>query len=363
MSGKNNEVSNIYISSEYKNFLAEIKNKVTNARIKATLVVNRELIQLYWEIGRLIVEKQKSVGWGKAVIERLAKDLKTSQPEVKGFSARNLWRMKAFYEAYSNDTTQAKELKLPQAVAEIPWGHNIILLEKIKDPQLRIWYAQATIQHGWSRNILTIQIENQLHLRYGEAPSNFAKTLPSPQSDLVQQTIKDPYIFDFLTLADDAHERELEKGLVNHIRDFMLELGVGFAFVGNQYKITVADKDYYIDLLFYHLQLRCFVVIELKARSFIPEYAGKLNFYLSAIDDLLRYETDNPSIGIILCKSHDKITAEYALRDINKPIGIAEWQTQLVKSLPDNLKDSLPTIEELEEEFKEINLEEKGYGG
>jgi predicted nuclease of restriction endonuclease-like (RecB) superfamily len=237
-------------------------------------------------------------------------------------------------------------------VAEIPWGHNQVLLFKLKDPNQRLWYAAKTLEHGWSRAILTLQIESDLYARQGKAISNFAGTLPAPQSDLAQQSLKDPYVFDFLTLHDEAVERELETGLVDHIQKFLLELGAGFAFVGRQVCLVVGDDEFYLDLLFYHLRLRCFVIIDLKMRKFTPEDAGKMNFYLSAVDSQLRHPADAPSIGLILCKTRDRITAEYALRDIAKPIGVAEWQTKLVHSLPEPLKGSLPSIEQIEAELE-----------
>jgi predicted nuclease of restriction endonuclease-like (RecB) superfamily len=240
---------------------------------------------------------------------------------------------------------------LPQPVAEIPWGHNVWLLEKISNPILRLWYAHKTIEHGWSRAVLTHHIETQLHKREGKAVTNFKRTLPPPQSDLAEQTLKDPYNFDFLTLHSDAHERDLEKGLLDHIQKFLLELGVGFAFVGRQYHMEISGKDYYLDLLFYHLRLRCYVVIDLKMKTFEPEFAGKMNFYLSAVDDQLRHADDRPSIGLLLCKERDHVTVEYALRDLKKPIGVAQWQTKLVESLPKNLKGSLPTVAEIEAEL------------
>jgi predicted nuclease of restriction endonuclease-like (RecB) superfamily len=236
-------------------------------------------------------------------------------------------------------------------VAEIPWGHNIVLMEKVKDPVQRLWYAAKTLEHGWSRAVLTLQIESDLYARQGKAVTNFATALPPPQSDLAQQALKDPYLFDFLTLHDDAIERELETGLVDHIQKFLVELGAGFAFVGRQVPLSVGDDDDYIDLLFYHLKLRCFVVIDLKMKKFSPADAGQMNYYLSAIDSLMKHPTDAPSMGLILCKTRDRVRAEYALRDINKPIGVAEWQTKLVQSLPEELKGSLPSIAEIEAEF------------
>jgi predicted nuclease of restriction endonuclease-like (RecB) superfamily len=237
------------------------------------------------------------------------------------------------------------------ALAAIPWGQNVLLLQKLKDPLLRLWYAHKAIEHGWSRAVLTHHIETQLHKREGKAVTNFQLTLPPPQSDLAEQTLKDPYNFDFLTLRSDAHERDLEQGLLDHIQKFLLELGVGFAFVGRQHHLEISGQDYYLDLLFYHLHLRCFVVIDLKMKAFEPEFAGKMNFYLSAVDDQLRHADDKPSIGLLLCKERDHLTVEYALRDLKKPIGVAQWQTRLVESLPKNLKGSLPTVEEIEAEL------------
>ena len=319
------------------------------------------------------MERQEREGWGKSVIDRLAEDIQKSFPGIRGFSAVNIGRMRAFFLAYrglSANSSQAVTKidgqnllqpvtettlpNLPQVVAELPWGQNQILLFKLKDATQRLWYAAKTRDHGWSRAVLTAQIESGLYERQGKAISNFADTLPPPQSDLAQQSLKDPYLFDFLTLHDDAVERDLEGGLVDHIQRFLIELGAGFAFVGRQVHLAVGEDDFYIDLLFYHLTLRCFVVIDLKMRKFTPEDAGKMNFYLSAVDSEMRHADDAPSIGLILCKHRDQITAEYALRDIAKPIGVAEWQTRLVHSLPESFKGSLPTIEEIEHELRSI---------
>lgn len=340
------------------------------------LSVNRELIQLYWDIGRLIVERQEREGWGKSVVERLAADLQKAFPGMGGFSPVNVWRMRAFYVAYrpsppilsqpatelksgrqskgtnrSQPATELTESGPPQPVAEIPWFHNVILIGKVKDPVHRLWYASKTLEHGWSRAILTVQIESGLFARQAKATTNFSTTLPKPQSDLAQQAFKDPYLFDFLTLHDEAVERDLELGLVDHIQKFLLELGAGFAFVGRQVPLSVGDDDDYIDLLFYHLKLRCFIVIDLKMKKFTPADAGQMNYYLSAVDSLMKHPTDAPSMGLILCKTRDRVRAEYALRDISKPIGVAEWQTKLVNALPETLKGNLPTIEQLEAEF------------
>ncbi len=334
------------LPADYPAFLDELKQRVRQAQAKAVLTVNRELIQLYWDIGRLIVERQEREGWGKGVVDRLATDVQKAFPGLEGFSPRNVWRMRAFFLAH-----RSSDGILPQAVAEIPWGHNVWLLEKVKDPAQRLWYAGKTIEHGWSRAVLTVQIESDLFARQGNAVTNFTRTLPEPQSDLARQSLKDPYLFDFLTLQEDAVERDLETGLVGHVRKFLLELGAGFAFVGQQVPLTVGDEDFYLDLLFYHLKLRCFVVIDLKMKKFTPADAGQMNFYLSAVDSQMRYSTDQPTIGLILCRTHDRVTAEYALRDIAKPIGVAEWQTRLVQSLPEALAESLPSIAAIEAEF------------
>lgn len=254
-------------------------------------------------------------------------------------------------ETLAQAVRELAEPPLPASITPLPWGHQIVLVEKIKDPSLRQWYAQCSLEYGWSRAILAHQIESRLYERNGQAVTNFQKTLPPPQSDLAQQVLKDPYNFDFLTLRQEAHEREIETALLDNIRKFLLELGVGFAFVGSQYHLNIGDQDFYIDLLFYHLKLRCFVVIDLKAKEFKPEYAGKLNFYLSAVDDLLRHPSDEPTIGLILCKSNNRIIAEYALRDMNKPMGIAIYLTE---ALPDTLRNSLPDVESLEATLADI---------
>ncbi len=342
------------------------------------LSVNRELIQLYWDMGRQIVQRQEQEGWGQSVLARLADDLQKALPGVAGFSRSNVFRMRAFFLAYrpgeisaqpvpilarekvAQPVRQIKRAKVaqpvrqspaggpPEGVAHLPWGHNVVLFQKVKDPAERLWYAVKTLEHGWSRAILTLQIESDLFHRQGKAVTNFATTLPAPQSDLAQQSLKDPYLFDFLTLHEEAIERDLEAGLVEHVQKFLLELGAGFAFVGRQVPLAVGDDDDYLDLLFYHLKLRCFVVIDLKMQKFAPADAGQMNYYLSAVDSLMKHPTDALTMGLILCKTHDRIKAEYALRDIAKPIGVAEWQTKLVQSLPESLKGSLPSIAEIE---------------
>lgn len=366
----------------YAKLLEDLKARIHSAQVRASLSVNRELIALYWDIGRAIVQSQQQKGYGERVVEQLAADLFREFPDMKGLSQRNVWFMRSLYLAYSEEgkilkqlVSQSSTLKLPQAiramppitlkqlvseldgkslpqaVAGIPWGHNIVLIQKLKHPVLRLWYAHKAMEHGWSRAVLIHQIDTSLHKREGKAVTNFKRTLPPPQSELAEQTLKDPYNFDFLTLAADAREHDLEKGLLDHIQKFLLELGVGFAFVGRQYHMEVEGEDYYFDLLFYHLRLRCYVVIDLKMEPFKPEFAGKMNFYLSAADDKLRQAEDRPSIGLLLCKGRKRLTAEYALRDMRKPIGVAEWQAKLVESLPKDLRNKLPTVKEIEAEL------------
>jgi len=324
----------------YQDLLAQLKSQIRSSQSRAALAVNRELVLLYWSIGKQILDRQAGEGWGAKVIERLASDLRAEFPEMKGFSRTNLLYMRAFAEAWPDETI------VQQLVGQLPWGHNLRLLDLLKTQQERLWYANAAIENGWSRNTLALHIEAKLHTRQGKAITNFERTLPPPQSDLAQQILKDPYNFDFLALTAQANEKEIETGLVDHIQKFLLDLGSGFAFVGRQYVLEIAGEDYRLDLLFYHLRLRCYVVIELKATPFIPEYAGKMNFYLAALDDLLKHPTDQPSIGIILCKTKKSLIVEYALRNTTTPMGIAEFRH--LESLPEELKGSLPTIEELE---------------
>ncbi|NET55680.1 MAG: DUF1016 domain-containing protein [Symploca sp. SIO2E6] len=333
----------------YNNFLQELKKRIRSAQIRAALAVNRELVLLYWQIGQEILSQQQQQGWGAKVINQLAKDLKKAFPEMKGFSRTNLLYMRAFAQAYPD------EQFVQQLAGQIPWFHNCVLLDKIKDTAERQWYIQKTIEHGWSRSILVHQIEVKLYHRQGKATTNFERTLPKPQLELAEQVLKEPYNFDFLSLGDQARERELENALLQHIRDFLLELGVGFAFVGNQYHLEVGGRDFWLDLLFYHYRLHCFVVIDLKVVEFEPEFSGKMSFYVSAVDDLLRQSGDNPTIGIILCKTKNQILVEYALRDVNKPIGVSTYQLQ--DALPENLQGSLPTIEQLEAELEVVSLE------
>lgn len=299
------------IPAAYSVFLEDLKVRIRAAQVRAALAVNSERGLLYWRIGRDILRRQADEGWGAKVIDRLGRDLQTEFPGGGGFSPRNLKYMRAFAEAWPDKAI------VQQAVAQIPWGHNVTLLDKLKSQETRLWYARQAIAHGWSRNVLALQIESEVHARQGKAVTNFGAALPPPQSDLAREVLKDPYNFDFLTLADKHHEADVERGLLAHIRQFLLELGAGFAFVGQQVHLEVGSKDFYIDLLFYHLHLRCYIVIDLKVDEFEPEHAGKMNFYLSAVDDQLRHPQDQPSIGIILCRSHEKIVAEYALRAVS----------------------------------------------
>ena len=334
------------LSGDYDRLLTELKERIQSAQLRAVLAVNRELVLLYWQMGREICDRQQQQGWGAKVIDKLAKDLQTAFPNVKGFSARNLKYMRAFAQTYPDGQI------VQEVLAQISWYHNIALLEKLDSLDERLWYAQQTVEHGWSRNILVLQIESGLYRRIGSAVTNFDRALPQPQSDLAQQLLKDPYNFGFLSLSQEAQERDLERALISHIREFLLELGVGFAFVGSQYHLEVDGDDYYIDLLFYHLKLRCYVVIDLKMTPFQPEYSGKMNFYISAVDDLLRHPDDQPTIGIILCRGKKKTVAEYALRDVHKPIGVSTYH--LKNTLPEPLQGSLPTIEQLEMEMETI---------
>jgi len=347
IAGTNSKMNTI-VEKSYVTALKTLKEKIRVAQIKASLSVNSEMIRLYWEIGKTIVENQSKQGWGAKIIDKLSKDLQSAFPNMKGFSARNLNYMRLFYVAYQDVTI------VQASLAQLPWYHNIALLEKTKSNNERLWYCEQTIENGWSRNTLVMQIESDLYQRQVSKTkiTNFKQTLPAPQSDLAEQIIKDPYKLDFLTVYEKAHEKDIENNLVEHITKFLLELGTGFAFVGHQYHLEIGGEDYYIDLLFYHLKLRCYVVLELKAVKFKPEHAGKLNFYLSAVDDILRHKADNPTIGILLCKSKDKITAEYALKDISKPMGISEYK--ITQAIPKNLKKSLPSIEEIENEFSKF---------
>jgi predicted nuclease of restriction endonuclease-like (RecB) superfamily len=342
---------------KYESFLNALKSRIRNAQVRATIAVNRELILLYWQIGQEILTRQQTEGWGSKVIERLAKDLKREFPDIKGFSRTNLLYMRAFAEAYP------EEEFVHQAGGQIPWKHNCVLLDRVKNPTQRAWYIQQTIENGWSRAILEMQIESGLYQRQGGAITNFDKTLPQPQSDLAQQLLKDPYHFDFLTLGKEAQERDLERGLVDHIRDFLLELGVGFSFVGSQYPIEIDGQEYRLDLLFYHFRLRCFVVIDLKMVEFQPEFSGKMNFYVSAVNATLKHPDDQPTIGIILCRSKRKMIAELALQGMTQPIGVSTHK--IGGTIPEQLKNIMPTVEQLEMALENATdeIESRGQEG
>jgi len=333
------------LPGDYLHTLEEIKRRIQKERLRVVVSANQSMVRLYWDLGRLILERQGQQGWGAKVIDRLAADLRAAFPAMKGFSPRNLLSMRSFAEAYP-DPEMVK-----QVVSHLPWGHVLRLLQREKDPEVRAWYAHQAIGQGWSRSILELQMDRRAHERQGKAITNFPATLPPADSDMATQVFKDPYLFDFLGTADPRREREVEQALVDHIQHFLLELGAGFAFVGRQVHLEVGDQDFYVDLLFYHLKLRCYVIVELKATAFDPAFVGQLNLYLSAADDLLRHPDDKPTIGLLLCRSKNKIVAEYALRDFNKPIGVAQWETLIVEKLPQEFSDSLPTVEELETEL------------
>ena len=321
---------------KYNSFLVDIKTQIKLSQQKAFNAVNQEMISLYFNIGKMINTWQKELGWGAKVIDKLSLDILNEFPTMSGFSTRNLKLMVQFYKEYSND-----EFVQP-IVAQIPWTHNIILIQKIKDKNIRFWYMEQTLNNGWSKDILSLMIKSEVHNRTGNLVSNFSQILPPLESDLVQQSFKDPYRFDFLTITEPFRERELENNLIKHMEKFLIELGSGFAFVGRQYKLEIGDDEFYIDLLFYHLKLRCFIVVELKKGKFKPEYSGQVNFYCSAIDGILAQKDDKPTIGLILCQEKNEIVAEYSLRNMTQPIGISEYQ--LTEVLPKEFESSLPTI-------------------
>lgn len=330
-------------SNEYLEIVKSIRDEIKVAQYKAAVSVNRELIMLYYNIGRVINEHKS---WGNKFIDNLAADIKLSFPSATGYSVRNLKYMAKFAELYPDE-------EIVQAtLAQITWYHNIALMDKVKDTKVALWYAEQTANHGWSRNVLVHQIESGLYERQviSDKISNFENRLASPQSELAVQTMKDPYVFDFIPFREDMVERDIEQALVQDITKLLLELGTGFAFLGNQYHINVGGDDFYIDLLFYNLNLRCYVVIELKTGEFKPEYAGQLNFYLSAVDGILKKETDNPSIGLLLCKSKNDLVAEYALKDMSKPIGVSEYK--ITSSLPEDLEKQLPSVEDIQKRIK-----------
>jgi predicted nuclease of restriction endonuclease-like (RecB) superfamily len=335
------------LPTDYLATLSAIKCRIREKRLQVVTAANAAMIQLYWDVGRLILDRQHSAGWGAKVIDRLSADLRDAYPDMQGFSPRNLKYMRAFAAAWPDARI------VQRLVAQLPWSQNITLLERLRDHATRIWYAEQALRQGWSQPILRLQIDHRAHERHGKAISNFKVTLPPAESDMAGQIFKDPYLFDFLGTAAPRREREIEQALVDHIQRFLLELGTGFAFVGRQVLLELGDQEFYVDLLFYHLKLRCYVVIELKAVAFDPAFAGQLNLYLSAVDDLLRHPDDKPTIGLLLCRSKNKIVVEYALRNLAKPIGVAEWETKLVEKLPEDLKGSLPTVEEIEAGLEE----------
>lgn len=336
-------------SSDYKDWLNSIKQRVVAARMRVALAANSELIRFYWELGSQIDEKQQYSQWGDKIIQQLSADLQKEFPEIKGFSTTNLKYCLRFYQFFAE--LQPSPFG-QQPVDQIPWGHNIQIFTKCTSLEEASFYINQTLEQGWSRDVLALQLKSRLHERAGKTISNFSRTLPAPQSDLAQQTLKDPYTFDFMQLTTPFNERDVEQQLTRHLTQFLLELGKGFAFVGRQYHLEIADNDYYLDLLFYHITLKCYVVIELKNKKFIPEYAGKLNFYLSAVDSLLKKDDDQPSIGLLLCRDKSNIEVEFALRDMNKPMGVSEYN--LVDNLPDNLKGALPTVEEIERDLLQM---------
>ena len=383
----NKEAKSAMKMRDYAVLLTEVKTRIRSAQVRATLGANAEMLAMYWDIGHMIDRRQKAEGWGAGVIPRLSRDIRNELPEVKGFSERNIKRMTQFFheypdlpaigprvvaqlEATSREGPQAVAQSvrsenspqpvaksgagraiMQQAVAQLPWAHHVVLMQKLKDLPTRYWYMAAAIEQGWSRDVLTAMIKSNAHERQGAAVTNFESRLPAPQSDLARDLLKDPYIFDFLTLEEPFREREMETGLVRHLEKFLLELGKGFSFVGRQYHLDVEKEDFYLDLLFYHLKLRCFIVIDLKKGPFKPEYAGKMNFYCSVVDDHLRHADDQPTIGLILCQDKKKIIAEYTLRKVATPIGVSEYE--LTRALPKEFKSALPAISRIEKELSE----------
>lgn len=338
------------IPAGYSEFLAELKERIRQAQLRAALAVNQEMVLLYWETGHAILRRQEKQGWGAQIIDQLSADLRTAFPRVKGFSIRNLKYMRAFAKAWPEPEI------VQQLLHKLPWSQNLRLIDKLKDRETRLWYARGALEYGWSRDMLVHHIETRLHLRKGNAQTNFERTLPAPQSDLARQVLKDPYNFDFLGLAQEAQERDIEQALTNHIRDFLLELGVGFSFMGTQVRLEVGGDEFFIDMLFYHVKLRAYVVIELKAGKFKPADAGQLMFYLGAVDAQMRHPDDGPTIGLLLCRTKNRLVVEYTLQQSHAPLGVSEYM--FTESLPDELRGSLPTIEELEAGLSEELLEE-----
>jgi len=361
-------MSEMIKTPEYKTLITDIKSKIQTSQIKAALKVNEALLRLYWDLAEMIVQKQKDASWGVGLIGQISKDLKEAFPNMKGFSKRNLELMRQWYLFYSNakqlvsqiDSEKAQQVvaqiegsKVPQAVEQIfqiPWGHNIAIVAKVKEISEALYYVDQTKENNWSRAVLVHQIESGLYERDGKAITNFTQTLPAPQSDLAKQTLKDPYVLDFLNLRAKHDEREFEDGLIEHISHFLLELGTGFSYMGKQYQLEIGEDEFFMDLLFYHVRLHCYVVVELKTEKFKPAYAGRLNFYISAVDGTMKSETDHPTIGMLICKSKNDTVVEYALKGVDNPIGVSEYT--ITKELPENLKSSLPSIESIEAELE-----------
>lgn len=340
------------IQADYKSWLSELKSQIKRSQIKAAVAVNSELIQLYWNIGKQITEKQKDAQWGDGLINQLSKDLKTEFPKMTGLSTKNLRYCRQFYLSYNQEDIiwQQVVAKLPNLLFNIPWGHHILIMSKVKDPNEALFYCTKTVENGWSRAILEYQIETNLANRQGKAIHNFDTTLPALQSELANELLKDPYHFDFLSLSEQALERDLEEGLTQHLSQFLLELGKGFAYMGRQYPIRVGKKEYRTDLLFYHTKLKCYIVIELKLKDFEPEFVGKLNFYISAINEFIKDETDRPTVGILLCKDKDDFEVEFALKDVHKPIGVSSFT---YKELPEEIKQALPEMKDLTDSLQQ----------
>ena len=330
---------------DYADWLGALKTRIRNARVQAALAVNAELIALYWQIGRDILDRQARHGWGAKVVDQLARDLRVEFPDAKGFSRANLLYMRAVAEAWPDAEI------VQRVIGRLPWGQNIELL-RVKATDTRLWYAEAAIAHGWSRPVLAAQIDTGLHARQGQALTNFDRALPPATSDLARQVLKDPYQFEFLTLDAAAKERDLERAMLGRMRDLLLELGKGFAFVGSQHHLEIGGQDFYVDLLFYHRRLRCLVAVDLKMGPFQPEHAGKMNFYLAALDDRDREPDDGPSIGLILCREHNRLVVEYALRHVDAPIGVSSYRLMLADALPADLAGALPTSAELAPGFQ-----------
>lgn len=334
------------MSDSYLDFIEAIKKEIQNQRLKVVLNANSSMICLYWNIGKAILQKQEEEGWGAKVIDRMAKDLKDAFPDMSGFSPRNIKYMRKFAECWSDFEI------VQQVVAQIPWRTNMKLMDKLNTQEERLWYAYKTIENGWSSNVLDLQIQSRLIERTGKSVNNFPAALPPADSDMANQIFKDPYLFDFLGTDMPRREVEIERKLTEHIQNFLLELGQGFAFVGRQVHLEVGGDDFFIDLLFYHLKLRCYVVIELKACDFEPGFISQLNMYQNVVNDILRHPNDNPTIGLLLVKGKNQTVVEYSLAGYQNPIGVAEWKNQMVKALPEDLKSSLPSIEEIEKELE-----------